>query len=67
MLMIDELLTPAEVAKWLRVDERTIVNYRNLKDNPIPFIKLGGAIRFRHSAVEKWLKERENGSQNSES
>lgn len=37
--MDDELLTTTKVARILRVDERTIRVYRNLKDNSIPFIK----------------------------
>jgi len=63
--MVDELLNTEQVAKWLKVDERTVTNYRNLKDNPLPFIKLG-AIRFRREAVERWLKERENVSKSTE-
>lgn len=62
ILMEDELLTTLEVAEWLRVEVRTIQNYRNLKENPIPFIKLP-AIRYRRSAVEAWLMERENPAQ----
>lgn len=58
--MDDELLTTTEIAEIFKVDERTILNYRNLKINPLPSIKLGGAIRFRRSAVDRWLEEREN-------
>lgn len=57
--MDDELLTTDEVAKWLKVEKRSVYVYRHLDDNPLPSFKLGGAIRFRRSEVEKWLRERE--------
>jgi len=57
--MEERLLTTKEVAEWLGVTGESIRKYRQLKDNPIPFIKLGGAVRFRREAVEAWLAERE--------
>lgn len=65
--MNDELLTTTEVAEMLKVDERTVWVYRNLKDNPLPFVKLGGgAVRFRREAVEAWIRKQENVSKSSE-
>ena len=64
--MNDELLNTEQVAKWLKVDERTVTNYRNLKENPLPFVKLGGAIRFRPESVKAWIGSREKNTQNAQ-
>ena len=57
-------MTTDEVAEMLRVSTETVKNYRRLKVDPIPYIKLsGGAIRFRREAVEQWLREREQGKE----
>lgn len=58
--MKNELLKIDEVALILRVDKRTIINYKNLKDDPLPSIKLEGLLLFRLEAVMEWLKRREN-------
>jgi len=59
--MEEKLLKTEEIAELLRVTPETVNNYRKLKENPIPFFKLAGAVRFRRSAVERWLREREQG------
>lgn len=56
--MGEKLLTTEQVAEILGVDERTILNYRTRKNNPLPCVKLP-AVRFRREAVEKWIRERE--------
>ncbi len=58
--MKNELLKIDEVASILRVDKRTILNYKNLEDDPLPSIKLKGLLLFRLDAVMDWLKRREN-------
>jgi len=62
--MNEGLLTTEEVANILGVDERTVWVYRNLKENPLPFVKLQGAIRFREESVRAWIEGREKHAHN---
>jgi excisionase family DNA binding protein len=54
---MEKLLTADELSEILKVSTSTI--YRWVHYEYIPHFKLGGAVRFRQNAVEKWLKERE--------
>ena len=55
--MIDEeILTIDEVAKYLRVSERTV--YEWAQRGEIPAGKIGTAWRFKKSDLEKWVNER---------
>ncbi len=49
------IITVKELAHELRVSRKTIYNlvYRR----KIPFIKVGGALRFRRDEIEEWLKK----------
>jgi excisionase family DNA binding protein len=56
----EDLLTVSEIAAMLKVPvswvyERT----RRSGTGQIPHLKLGKYLRFRRSAVEKWLKQLE--------
>jgi hypothetical protein len=51
------LLTPRETAKHLRCSERKLERHRLVGDGP-PFAKIGAAIRYPLSELEKWLTER---------
>jgi excisionase family DNA binding protein len=53
----DPLLTTDEAAQILRVSPGTLSNWRNLRDpaRTISFVKVGGAVRYRRSAVERFI------------
>ena len=53
---MEVLLTERDVAEKLKVSVRTVEHYRKREINPIPFIKLGGAIRFQWLDVEEWIE-----------
>jgi hypothetical protein len=56
----DDLLTSAELAKALRVNERTVRKWRNEGTGP-PVLWAGRVARYRWSEVEAWLRrERED-------
>lgn len=57
---MSELLTPRELAKMLRIAERTVERWREsqVQSGP-PFVQVGGVVRYRRSDVEQWLKEGE--------
>ena len=54
-----ELLTVAEVARWLRVDPRTI--YRWVRVAQIPHVRLERGVRFKRTDVDAWMRERAEG------
>lgn len=56
-----EVLDPRDVARWLRVSERTLAGWRLKKKGP-KYIKLaGGPVRYLRSDVEDWLYNRRGG------
>jgi excisionase family DNA binding protein len=56
MSRTNELLTVAEVARWLRVDRRTV--YRWLRGGELPHRRVGQEYRFLRSEIEAWLRRR---------
>jgi len=57
--MPDEILTIEEVAKYLKVSERTVYDWA--QRGMIPAGKLGTSWRFKRSEVERWVDERLSG------
>lgn len=54
--MVDDILTIEEVAKYLRVSERTVYDWA--QKGEIPAGKIGTVWRFKKSEVENWVNER---------
>jgi PTS system nitrogen regulatory IIA component len=52
----DDILTIEEVAKYLRVSERTVYDWAQKGD--IPAGKIGTVWRFKKSEIEKWVNDR---------
>jgi len=52
--MGEEFFTKPELAKFLKVSERTIDRMRS---EGLPSFKLGVNVRFEKETVLKWLKE----------
>ncbi|MDR1586148.1 MAG: PTS sugar transporter subunit IIA [Treponema sp.] len=52
----DDILTIEEVAKYLRVSERTVYDWA--QKGEIPSGKIGTVWRFKKSDIEKWVNER---------
>lgn len=62
----DRLLTPTELAERLGVSVGTLANMRWRGGGP-PYIRMSGrCVRYRPSAVEKWISEREVSSTSEE-
>lgn len=51
-----ELITTREAAEFLGVSERTV---RRLREKGLPFVTLGGSVRFRVSTLRSWLDRQE--------
>jgi len=54
--MDDDILTIEEVAKYLRVSERTVYDWA--QEGEIPSGKIGTVWRFKKSEIERWVNER---------
>ena len=54
--MEDDILTIEEVAKYLRVSERTVYDWA--QKGEVPSGKIGTVWRFKKSEIEKWVNER---------
>lgn len=54
--MEDDILTIEEVAKYLRVSERTVYDWAQKVE--IPSGKIGTVWRFKKAEIEKWVNER---------
>jgi PTS system nitrogen regulatory IIA component len=52
----DDILTIDEVAKYLRVSERTVYDWA--QKGEIPSGKIGAVWRFKKSEIEKWVDDR---------
>ena len=60
--MEDAILTIEEVAKYLRVSDRTVYDWA--QKGEIPAGKIGTVWRFKKSEVENWVNERLSSSSN---
>jgi len=52
--MLEDILTLQEVAKYLKVDERTV--YRMVKSKQLPAFKVRNQWRFKKDAIDKWIE-----------
>jgi predicted DNA-binding transcriptional regulator AlpA len=63
---MSEILTLDELAAWLRLSKRAIYEMTSargrarMEENPLPTLRINGAIRFCREDVQSWLdRERE--------
>lgn len=61
--MEDDILTIEEVAKYLRVSERTVYDWA--QKGEVPSGKIGTVWRFKKSEIEKWVNDRLSSGQKS--
>ena len=56
-VQLENLLTIPQLAKFLGVSRPTI--YILMRTEGLPFIRLGGSIRFSPASIRAWLAEHE--------
>ncbi len=54
--MVEEILTLQEVAKYLKVDKRTV--YRMVKSKKVPAFRVGNQWRFLKTDILKWIEDK---------
>jgi excisionase family DNA binding protein len=59
-----EILTPKQVADFLKVTERTI--YRLAAAKKIPAFRVGGTWRFSKAEINQWIQRQSEGGKNDE-
>jgi len=59
---LDDLLTTAELAHELRVNERTVRKWRNEGSGP-PVLWAGGVARYRWGDVLEWMRRKDQPSE----
>lgn len=52
---MDPLLTAGDVAAWVRVPRSSVYEYARRANDPLPHLKVGRHLRFRHAEIEEWL------------
>jgi predicted DNA-binding transcriptional regulator AlpA len=59
-----EILTAGEVAALLKISKRHLYELAkertrsgDVRENPIPCVRLGKSVRFRRSDVEAWIEK----------
>lgn len=53
--MSDALLTVEELATRIRLKPKTV--YAMVAKRSVPFVKIGGAVRFKPAAIDQWLAQ----------
>ena len=57
-MMREELITAAEVARWLNVSRAWVFEHANGRRRPhLPSVKLGKSVRFRPIDVDAFIRE----------
>lgn len=52
------LLTPNDAADMMQVSVGTLQVWRSTGRHSLPFVKVGGCVRYRRSDIEAWLDRR---------
>lgn len=52
-----KLILPEEAAKLLSVSEGTLNRWRSTDKKDLPYIKVGGAIRYSVDDIERWVEK----------
>ena len=61
MNTFDKLLTPPQVAELIGLDHRTLANWRASGAERLPYIRVGGRIRYDRADVKEWLESKRIG------
>lgn len=57
---MQDFLTAAQAAMLLGVSPQTLAVWRITGQYGLPFIKVGGRVKYARDAVERWLAARTN-------
>lgn len=55
-LLFENLITAKEVAEMLGIHHKTV--YEWVRENRIPFVRIGRCVRFRPHELAEWLRKK---------
>ena len=56
---MDEILTAEQAAEYLQLSIHTLASWRRPTSKAtLPFIEVGGSIRYRKADIDSWLSKR---------
>lgn len=53
---MEQLYTPVQVSEMLDISVKTLEKWRWERRN-LPYVKLGTAVRYRESDLERWIDD----------
>jgi excisionase family DNA binding protein len=56
-VLSSDLLTTEEAAGYLNTSKATLETWRCTKAVNLPFVRLGRAVRYRRSELDRWLQQ----------
>ncbi len=56
MIRSTNLLTPEQAAAFLQLHPNTLANWRHSRRVEIPYVKIGGAVRYRETDLLEFLQ-----------
>ncbi|MBF0406889.1 MAG: helix-turn-helix transcriptional regulator [Candidatus Riflebacteria bacterium] len=57
-----EILSAKDIASYLNINEKKV--YQLVKDNEIPFTRIGGKLVFSREIIDRWIRENTASEQN---
>jgi excisionase family DNA binding protein len=51
------LITPSQLAKAINVSTGHV--YRLVQQRRVPFVRVGGSVRFRPESINEWIRRQE--------
>lgn len=57
-----DLLTPEQAAQLLGMSDRTLATWRSTGRHGLPYIRVGGRIRYSKAALTAWFQSRQRTS-----
>ena len=54
--LFDKYYTAAEVCRILKVDKRTLLNWRKARHEGFVWVRLGSAIRYPRRELIRWIE-----------
>lgn len=57
-----DLLTPEQAAQLLGLSDRTLATWRSTGRHALPYIRVGGRIRYSKAALTAWFQSRQRTS-----
>ena len=52
------LLTPSQAGEYLGIKPQTLAVWRSCGRHDLPFVKVGGRVKYRRSDLDDWLAAR---------